>query len=543
MFMAYPFDYGPEVATILAQLCCHNNQLPQGAPTSPIVSNFICRQLDSEISSLARRERCHYTRYADDICISTDRSSFPASLAVPLGGGAAEIGQPLIDVIISNGFRPNSEKTRLMRHTQRQRVTGLIVNDYANVSSSYLRDLRNLLYIWRRYGEADAAEAYARFRGVVNRPPFRAAASFKFSIRGRVQHVGSVKGWSSESYRRLGHSLQDLDPSFRPRTLLQLHAPQAVRVYTEGESDVMHLRAALDYFNARGEFTNLLFEFPDDAPMGGEGALFEKCKALAQTPQDPPCLFVFDRDNDAMLRKAVGPSDYRDHGNGVAAVAIASPSWRGDSVTIEMLYQDADLSRHDPVGRRLYLESEFDRRTGHHDLERVHMANPVKRTLVREDVFSLEDGTPVGLSKVAFGELLLAREGEFADPIDGGASSTEWRSFARTARLAIEGSSSRASGRSKSEGSLMCTVWHFPAVELNLAATPAFQSARLPTADPTRAADAWLVVTDGAVERVDVCARGGYREHHGDADHLEVLPESPAIVPRPGRRVLSTGPR
>jgi RNA-directed DNA polymerase len=81
LFQAPPFEYPEEVATTLAQICCFENQLPQGAPTSPIVSNFICWGMDKALSRLAAVERCYYSRYADDLCFSTDRSSFPASLA------------------------------------------------------------------------------------------------------------------------------------------------------------------------------------------------------------------------------------------------------------------------------------------------------------------------------------------------------------------------------------------------------------------------------------------------------------------------------
>jgi RNA-directed DNA polymerase len=173
MFMAYPFDYPAEVATLLAQLCCHRNQLPQGAPTSPIVSNFICRGLDSQLGRLARDQHCHYTRYADDISISTDRRSFPGTLASFSTSGFVELGRSLETIIRANGFSPNVSKTRLVHRAQRQRVTGLVVNEKTNVPSDYVRDLRNILHIWKRYGEDDAAAAFARWHGVQNRPPFK----------------------------------------------------------------------------------------------------------------------------------------------------------------------------------------------------------------------------------------------------------------------------------------------------------------------------------------------------------------------------------
>src|SRR5690606_8958560 len=58
MFMAPPYNQPEHVATVLAQICCSNNELPQGAPTSPIVSNMICAQMDSQLQQLAKPHRC-----------------------------------------------------------------------------------------------------------------------------------------------------------------------------------------------------------------------------------------------------------------------------------------------------------------------------------------------------------------------------------------------------------------------------------------------------------------------------------------------------
>jgi len=83
MFMAAPYDVPERAATVLAQLCCYDNQLPQGAPTSPVVSNMVCGKLDSELHRLARRNRCVYTRYADDLTFSPwnpDVTRFPRAL-------------------------------------------------------------------------------------------------------------------------------------------------------------------------------------------------------------------------------------------------------------------------------------------------------------------------------------------------------------------------------------------------------------------------------------------------------------------------------
>ena len=80
VFRKAPFNLSHEVATVLAQLCTFQNTLPQGAPTSPMLSNLVCRSLDRDLMSLARRHRATYTRYADDITFSLNPCSSASKL-------------------------------------------------------------------------------------------------------------------------------------------------------------------------------------------------------------------------------------------------------------------------------------------------------------------------------------------------------------------------------------------------------------------------------------------------------------------------------
>lgn len=139
MFMGNPYNLNNEVATILAQICCHEGALPQGAPTSPIISNMICAQLDAKLQQLAKKQQCTYSRYADDITFSTNRSKFPTALAHLSDIGQIEIGDELSSVIEANGFQINTKKTRLQVKQQRQEVTGLTVNKYPNVERRYVK--------------------------------------------------------------------------------------------------------------------------------------------------------------------------------------------------------------------------------------------------------------------------------------------------------------------------------------------------------------------------------------------------------------------
>ena len=66
------FELPSEVATIIAQLCCYKGVLPQGAPTSPIITNLICNILDIRLLKLGKKHNLDYSRYADDLTFSTN---------------------------------------------------------------------------------------------------------------------------------------------------------------------------------------------------------------------------------------------------------------------------------------------------------------------------------------------------------------------------------------------------------------------------------------------------------------------------------------
>ncbi len=97
--------------------------LPQGAPTSPSITNALCLRLDCRLSGLAKRLGCRYTRYADDLAFSwhgTDKSEIGTLLrAVKM-------------IVRAEGFEIHPKKTRVMRSGSRQRITGLVVNGAAN---------------------------------------------------------------------------------------------------------------------------------------------------------------------------------------------------------------------------------------------------------------------------------------------------------------------------------------------------------------------------------------------------------------------------
>ena len=131
LFLARPYSLPEPVSTCLATICCHNNELPQGSPSSPVVSNMICSRMDGNLQKLAQKHRCTYTRYADDITFSTTTPTFPESLAyysMEEGRKILLVGDGLSSVIESNGFSINTSKVRLQNKKEHQEVTGLTVN-------------------------------------------------------------------------------------------------------------------------------------------------------------------------------------------------------------------------------------------------------------------------------------------------------------------------------------------------------------------------------------------------------------------------------
>ena len=158
LFMAKPYDLPESVATVLAHLCCFEGRLPQGAPTSPMISNMICAKMDSQLQALARDCNSWYTRYADDITFSTRRNRFPPNLAYFDKIGQVQIGNRLREVIEQNGFSIHSNKVRLHGRHQRQEVTGVTVNDVPSLPRKYTNQVRGMLYAWRKFG-LDAAQA------------------------------------------------------------------------------------------------------------------------------------------------------------------------------------------------------------------------------------------------------------------------------------------------------------------------------------------------------------------------------------------------
>lgn len=211
MFMGNPYNLPKDPATILAQLSCHKNSLPQGASTSPIISNMICARLDSQFQKLAKIHSCSYTRYADDITFSATTKDFPKELGWIEKSSEVFIGDSITKIISDNGFKVNKEKTRLKSRTNgRLEVTGLTVNEFPNVPRSFIRQIRAMLNAWEKYGLDFAEKEHNERYSFKQRNPELEQPKYSQIVKGKINYVRMIRGESDRIYRTLAIRYNDL---------------------------------------------------------------------------------------------------------------------------------------------------------------------------------------------------------------------------------------------------------------------------------------------------------------------------------------------
>lgn len=195
-----PFNFSLEIAKVVAGLCCHTNAegtknvLPQGAATSPILTNAICDNLDRQMIKTARKYGVHYSRYADDMTFSSMHNVYQEG---------SDFRMEIQSVIERQRFKMNEKKTRLQRSNERQEVTGLTVNERVNVARKYVRDIRCILHVWEKdgYGKAYAYfyPLYKRDKGHIK----KGEPVMENVIEGKLNYLKMVKGADNSTYLKL----------------------------------------------------------------------------------------------------------------------------------------------------------------------------------------------------------------------------------------------------------------------------------------------------------------------------------------------------
>ncbi|MBR9852821.1 reverse transcriptase domain-containing protein [Paracoccus seriniphilus] len=217
--MAPPYDYPEEIAQFIAHIACFQTEkevegslrtthvLMPGAALSPILANIVSDKLDAELARFCRQLGCTYTRYADDITISSNRRTFPAPIgrfANPDSHDDFILSDTFQQMIEDNGFRINHAKTRLLGAAFQQEVTGLVVNEKVNVKRKFVRDVRAMLHDWEFNGYAAAsARHFNDKRPDRGRLPEQEATNFEWVLRGKIEFIRQVKGSTDQVFRGL----------------------------------------------------------------------------------------------------------------------------------------------------------------------------------------------------------------------------------------------------------------------------------------------------------------------------------------------------
>lgn len=200
MFTQAPFNLSEPLAFLLASLCTHPIEiegqtriiLPQGAPTSPTLTNILSYALDKKLSGLAKRFGATYSRYADDITFSSNKSIFKKEAFL----------SELQRIITSQGLTINEKKTRLQEKEYRQEVTGLIVNEKVNTYRRYVKQLRMWLYYIETYGY-NKAEKIFRQDYIKEKGHVKSFSNMYNVLEGKLLYLKMVKGEQDPTYLKL----------------------------------------------------------------------------------------------------------------------------------------------------------------------------------------------------------------------------------------------------------------------------------------------------------------------------------------------------
>lgn len=211
-FMYEPFNLNRDkepLAFLLASLCTHpfkidgevRTVLPQGSPTSPILTNILCKKLDRRLNGLANRFGATFTRYADDITFSSPHSIY----------NNEAFNKELKRIIEDDqGLVINPKKTRLQKAGYQQEVTGLIVNEKVNVRRRYVKQIRMWLYYWEKYGYEKAEQIFKRDYIADKGHVKNMNAQLVNVLDGKLEFLKMVKGESDGTYRRLRKRFDEL---------------------------------------------------------------------------------------------------------------------------------------------------------------------------------------------------------------------------------------------------------------------------------------------------------------------------------------------
>jgi retron-type reverse transcriptase len=274
-----PFNFSQEIANVVAGLCCHFNAegtdcvLPQGAATSPLLTNAVCDTMDRRMRGVAKRFGLHYSRYADDITFSSMHNVYQEN---------SDFRKELRNIIEGQNFCINDKKTRLLRTGQRQEVTGLTVNSKVNVTRKYVRDIRYILHLWESKGYAFAYSKFYKFYKTEKGYIKKGEPVMENVIGGKLNYLRMIKGAGNECYQKL----------------LQCYNKLQQIIYVDNNTDKGHNYVYVQQYTLtdfENDFkTKITLQISDDEKLVGKCNLFgmDKTISISHKTQEELCPII-----------------------------------------------------------------------------------------------------------------------------------------------------------------------------------------------------------------------------------------------------------
>lgn len=181
-----------EVINTICNLCTipiddNMEVLAQGASTSPLLSNIVMKKFDEYVESFCKERGMVYSRYADDITLSFNSTN----------ENIQDILSHFRGLVESYGLKLNEDKIKVLKKGTRQEVTGIIANEKANLSRSFVKQLRVFLHLWEKNGYEEAQTIYQNdFR---NHKP----GELQNVIKGKLNYLRMIKGNQDSTFIKL----------------------------------------------------------------------------------------------------------------------------------------------------------------------------------------------------------------------------------------------------------------------------------------------------------------------------------------------------
>ncbi|MCJ1901629.1 retron Ec67 family RNA-directed DNA polymerase/endonuclease [Paracoccus versutus] len=391
------FKLGEKAATTLSQLACFENSLPQGAPSSPIISEFLAQPLDIALQRLAKDHRCTYSRYVDDISFSTNLREFPSEIAFSFPIPEKwTVGPKLEHEINRCGFKINTSKTRMQARTHWQSVTNLTVNEGVNIKKHYYKGARFCAHAMMTNGKAHAG----------NKLNIAYDELSSDQIWGKLRHICDIKDRSGAVQPLRNYNGSNPAPHYLRLSgdyfhYHRIHISPKPLVICEGKTDYTYLKEAIlwhkgdarvaanlvdisrfpeKWKKVKGDHWGVDFvkhsksadRFLDISGGGGNLVKFcrlhiERTKKFHSVTGQSPVIVIVDNDKQSegmwsfvkeetnSSTKVDGSKSYYKVSNNLYVVPIPKPKGIAGDFYIEMLFPDVWL-KHKIDGRELKIK-------------------------------------------------------------------------------------------------------------------------------------------------------------------------------------------